>query len=131
MGTVIKALILSHNLDTAKEWVLNQNIENTFIIDERDLIEHNPKKFNLGFLDINYSKNIVEYMQLMQLGYKASRPLFMLMDMRHQIAVDKITHDISILYYDDSKRRRLSYHPAYQTTFRVKSLTEQVDFSVI
>lgn len=127
----MKALLLSHDLDAAKEWALCQKLENVFIIDERELVAHNPKKFELGFLDIEYSVKMIEYMQFMSLSYKASRPMFMMMDMRHQTAVDKITHNASILYYDDSNRRRLTYHPAYQTTFRARSLDDLIDFSAI
>jgi DNA polymerase III epsilon subunit-like protein len=127
----MKLLLLSHDLDVAKEWALEQELENAFVIDERDLVTHNPAKFDLGFVDIDYSKKMIEYMQFMSVSYKAARPMFMLMDMRHQTAVDKIPHDASILYYDDSKRRKLAYHPAYQTTFRARSLGDLIDFSKI
>ena len=122
----MKALLLSHDLDAAKAWALSQNLNNTFVIDERDLVDNNPNKFKLGFLDINYSKHMVEYMQFMRVNYKASRPLFMLMDMRHQTAVDKITHDFSILYYDNSLSRRLVYHPKYKTTYTVSDFNEKL-----
>ena len=115
----MKALLLTHDIDAAKEWVLNQNIENIFTIDERDIAEHNPIKFKYGFLDIFYSNNIVEYMKFMRNSYKARRPMVMLMDMRHHTAIDKIPHDFSILYYDDSMKKRLAYHPKYKTTYKV------------
>jgi hypothetical protein len=116
----MKLLLLSHDLDAAKEWALEQDLENVFVIDERDLVPHNPAKFELGFLDMDYSRKMIEYMQFMSVSYKAARPMFMLLDMRHQTAVDHITHDVSILLYDGSLSRRICYNPDYKPTHIVK-----------
>ena len=113
----MKILLLSHDLDAATEWVLQQDLENPFILDERELALSNPNLFGKGFYDTNYSPAMVEKMRIMQMTFKSSRPLFMLMDMRHQTAVQTVAHDYSILLYDGSLSRRLAYNPTYPVDF--------------
>ena len=111
---MMKILLLSHDLDAATEWVLQQDLENPFILDEREIALSNPTLFGKGFYDTNYSPAMVEKMRIMQMTFKSSRPLFMLMDMRHQTAVQTVAHDVSVLYYDNSLTRRLAYNPTYK-----------------
>lgn len=110
----MRILLLSHDLDKAKEWIGKQSIPNLYIIDERSIAEQNPPKFKMGFLNYDYSRNMVEFMRILEMTYKSSRPVCYLMDMRHQTAVEKISHDISILYYDGSKQTRIDYSPLYK-----------------
>lgn len=110
---MIKILLLSHNLNQAKKWILQQNLENPFILDEREVALQNPIKFQLGFLSLNYSKHMTETMRVHCLSYKSKRLLFVLMDMRHQTAVEIVPHNHSILLYDGSFSRRLAYNPNY------------------
>ena len=113
---IIATLLLTHDFDLAKDWVLSQDIPNFFIIDERELVKQNPSKFHNGFLDINYSR----------LSYRSTRPLIMLMDMRHQTAIAEIEHDISILFYDQSKNRRIAYNPTYSMDLFVQDFQSKV-----
>lgn len=112
-------LLLTHDMDAAKDWVMQQDIENVFILDERELATLN-KKFQMGFLDVNYSNDMVEYMRISRMSYKSSRPLVMLMDMRHQTAIEKIQHNVSVLLYDGSLSKRIVYNPCYNPTHIVK-----------
>jgi hypothetical protein len=115
----MKILLLSHNLDQAKDWIMSQDIANLFILDERSLTDENPNKFKLGFHQIDYSENMTYLMSVKVLSYKSARPLIVLMDMRHQNAVEKVPHDHSILLYDGSLNRRLAYNPRYVVDFTV------------
>ena len=126
----MKLLVLTHNFEMAKSWLENQNIPNLFILEEHSVAETNPHKFKLGFLDLDYSKNMVSAMKIMSMSYKAKRPVAFIMDMRHQTAVDQIPHDHSILVYDNSLKLRLSYHPLYSTDFGINNVSDIVDFSV-
>lgn len=119
-------LLLTHDFDLATNWVLSQDIPNFFIIDERELVKQNPSKFQNGFLDINYSRQMVEFMKVKRLSYRSSRPLVMLMDMRHQTATAEIEHNISILFYDQSKNRRIVYNPIYKTDLIVQDFQSKV-----
>jgi len=119
MGT----LVLTHDLDAAKRWILQQDLGNPFILDERDLALQNSSKFSHGFLDLNYSDAMVETMRISILGYKYQRPLVILMDMRHQTAIEKLPHDASILLYDGSKSRRIAYNLTYKTQHLAQDLS--------
>lgn len=123
---IIATLLLTHDFDLANDWVLSQDIPNLFIIDERELVKQNPIKFHNGFLDINYSRQMVDFMKIKRLSYKSSRPLVMLMDMRHQTAIAEIEHDISILFYDQSKNRRIAYNPTYSMDLFVQDFQSKV-----
>jgi len=109
----MKFLVLTHDLDQAINWLKRQPVDNLYMIDEREIAKHNPTKFSEGFLNISYSDQMVDFMRVNVLAYKSQRPLAIVMDMRHQNAVAKITHNVSILFYDDSRKLRLSYHPKY------------------
>jgi hypothetical protein len=122
----VGTLVLTHDLDLGKEWILQLGLENPFILDERDIASNNPAKFSFGFLDCNYSSQMVETVKINVTHFKSKRPLFILMDMKHQTAVDTIPHERSILVYDGSFSKRLSYHPTYEvnqfiTNFRLTS----------
>jgi hypothetical protein len=119
-------LLLTHNLDYAIEWIKSQDEFNIFILDEREVAKQNIHKFQFGFDDLNYSNAMVNTMSIMQKTYKSRRPLVIVMDMRHQSAVDKIEHNCSILYYDNSMKTRLNYHPMYKTTYAVTNFEEQL-----
>ena len=119
MGT----LVLTHDLDAAKRWILQQDLGNPFILDERDIALQNPSKFSHGFLDLRYSDAMVETMRISILGYKYQRPSFILMDMRHQTAIEKLPHDASILFYDGSKSRRIAYNLTYKTQHLAQDLS--------
>ena len=119
-------LLLSHDLDLAKDWIDSQNISNLIILDERNLTELNPKKFSSGFKNISYSSMMVEEMRIKRMSWKSSRPMIMLMDMRHQTAVDQISHDLSILLYDNSLSRRIVYNPLYKTDHLVNDFNEKL-----
>jgi hypothetical protein len=122
----VGTLVLTHDLDLGKEWILQLGLENPFILDEREIAKHNSSKFLHGFLDCSYSKQMVETVNVNVTYFKSSRPLFILMDMRHQTAVDTIPHERSILVYDGSFSKRIAYHPTYEvnqfvTNFRLTS----------
>ena len=122
LGEKLKILLLSHDLDRAKEWMLNMGLENPMFFDERQLAEQNPTRFKLGFYGLDYSRDMVEYAKTMVIGYSYKRTLVVLMDMRHQTAVDAIPHDISILFNDRSKSRRIAYNPTYKTQHLAQDL---------
>jgi hypothetical protein len=135
MGTTMKILLLSHDLDLAKSWIDSQDIDGLIILDERSLVELNPKKFKDRFENINYSSMMVEEMRIKRMSWKSTRPLIMMMDMRHQTAVDQIAHDLSILLYDNSLSRRICYNTIYKTDhiindFNEKSLRNLLQISV-
>lgn len=119
-------LVLTHDLNAAIEWIKSQDEFNIFILDEREVAKQNPNKFQIGFDDLNYSNAIVDTMRVMRLTYKSKRPLVMVMDMRHQTAVDNIDHNYSILYYDNSMKTRLAYHPIYKTTYTVSNFNDRL-----
>jgi hypothetical protein len=119
-------LVLSHDLDMAKDWLLRQNVASLYIIDERQLLESNPPKFGKGFDDINYSREMVETLRIKQFAFKSQRPLVILMDMRHQTAVNNIAHDMSILVYDVARGRRIAYNPTYKTTHIIEDFESVV-----
>jgi hypothetical protein len=110
-------LLLSHDLDAAKTWVLQQDLENPFLLDEREVVKENPNRFYNGFCDIKYSSNLVDYMRIKRMTWRSHRPLVILMDMRHQSATATIAHDTSVLYYDGSHDRRLQYNILYEVDF--------------
>lgn len=121
MGT----LVLTHDLNLGKEWILQLGLEDPFILDEREIAKNNTVKFSNGFLDIQYSCQMVEVMRVTVSFYKADRPLFILMDMRHQTAVSNIPHDQSILVYDGSLSKKLAYNPTYSVNiFVTKKLVD-------
>ena len=122
----IATLLLTHNFKTALDWVLSQDIPNLFVIDERELVKQNLAKFQNGFLDIHYSQQMVDFMKIKRLSYKSLRPLVMLMDMRHQTAIANIEHDLSILFYDQSKNRRIAYNPTYEMDLFVQDFQSKV-----
>jgi hypothetical protein len=126
MGASMKILLLSHDLDLAKNWIDAHEISDMIILDERQLGNLNPKKFSGGFKNINYSNMMVEEMRIKRMSWKSSRPLVMLMDMRHQTAVDQISHDMSILLYDNSLSRRIVYNPLYKTDHLVNDFNEKL-----
>ena len=119
-------LVLSHDLDLAKDWLLCQNVANLYVIDERQVIESNQAKFSRGFANPKYSIEMVELLRIKQFGYKAARPLAILMDMRHQTATAKIAHDVSILVYGGSMNRRIAYNPSYKTTHIIDDFKTQL-----
>jgi hypothetical protein len=115
----MKFLILSHDLDRAITWAQSQDVPNIFMLDEREIIKENPNKFRLGFQSFDYSKDLCNFMSVKVMTYTSSRPICIIMDMRHQTAVDQIGHSHSILLYDKSRSRRLAYNPMYTTDFTV------------
>lgn len=121
----MKYLILTHDLNAARTWVNNQDA-NIFILIENDVSLQNLNKFKLGFDDYKYSDAMVDTMRVMSLTYKGKHPLAIIMDMRHQTAVDQIKHDVSILYYDDSKKSRLAYHPIYTTDYKISDNQNEI-----
>lgn len=110
-------LILTHDIDSAVQWVKQQSIENSVVLTEQAVVELNPKKFQFGFLKPDYSDKLVDSMRVMQKSFKFPKNLIMILDMRHQNAVAQIDHDVSILLYDGSLSRRLAYNPTYVTDF--------------
>jgi hypothetical protein len=104
-------------LDAAKQWVNTQ--PNIFVLTEDDVALQNPNRFKLRFDDFKYSDAMVNTMRVMALTYKGKQPLAIIMDMRHQTAVAQIEHNVSILFYDNSKNSRLSYHPTYNVDQKV------------
>ena len=124
----MKILLLSHDLDLAKKWVDIQNTQlDLIILDERELITLNPNKFQNGFENVNYSTKMVEEMRVKRLTFSATRrKLLMLMDMRHQTAVDQIANDVSILLYDKSLSHRICYNPLYKTDYIVSDFNEKL-----
>lgn len=122
LGEKLKILLLAHDLDRAKEWIPAMGLENPMVFDERLLAEQNPTRLKLGFYGLDYSRDMVEYTKTMVIGYSYKRPLVVLMDMRHQTAVDNIPHDISILFNDGSKSRRIAYNPTYKTQHLAQDL---------
>jgi hypothetical protein len=124
----MKILLLSHDLDLAKKWVDTQNPRSDIILlDERELITLNPNKFQNGFENVNYSSKMVEEMRIKQLTFSSTRrSLVMLMDMRHQTAVNQILHDSSILFYDKSLSHRICYNPLYKTAHIVSDFGEKL-----
>lgn len=115
----MKFLLLSHNLDAAIDWAKSQNVPNLFIVDEREVAKENPKKFHNGLRNLEYSKNICEALAVKVFAYKASRPLCVIMDMRHQSAIEKITNDFSILLYDHSLDHKIAYNPNYKADYQL------------
>ena len=122
----MKILLLSHDLDLAKSWIENQNINDLIILDERNLTELNPKKYAGTFKNVNYSSIMVEEMRIKRMMWKSTRPLIMLMDMRHQTAVSQINHDVSILLYDNSLSRRIVYNYLYKTDYFVNDFNKKL-----
>jgi hypothetical protein len=123
----MKILLLSHDLDLAKKWVDTQNQSDIILLDERELITLNPNKFQNGFENVNYSSKMVEEMRIKRLTFSSTRrSLVMLMDMRHQTAVDQILHDSSILFYDKSLSHRICYNPLYKTAHIVSDFGEKL-----
>ena len=122
----MRILLLSHDLELAKNWINKQDIQDLYIIDERSVAEQNPPKFSRGFLNYDYSKNMVEFMRILEMTYKSSRPVCYLMDMRHQTAVEKISHDISVLFYDNSKKRKLNYNTFYKTDYFISDFNQKL-----
>jgi hypothetical protein len=122
----MKILLLTHDLDLAKSWIDSQNINDLIILDERNLTELNPKKFAGKFENVNYSSIMVEEMRIKRMMWKSTRPLIMLMDMRHQTAVAQIEHDSSILFYDSSLSRRIAYNPLCKTDYFVSDFNEKL-----
>ena len=122
----MKILLLSHDLDLAKHWVDSQNTD-IIVLDERELITLNPNKFRDGFENVNYSTKMVEEMRIKRLTFSSTkRVLVMLMDMRHQTAVDQIAHDVSILFYDKSLAHRICYNPLYKTAHTVSDFNKKL-----
>ena len=121
----MKILLLSHNLSKAKSWAQYLNT-NLIVIDERELIELNPNKFRDSFENIMYSTKMVEEMRIKRLTWTANRPMVMLMDMRHQTAVEQIAHDVSILFYDKSLSHRICYNPIYKTDHLVTNVEDKL-----
>ena len=119
-------LVLSHDLDAALKWIMSQDIPKVFVIDEREIAKQNPHKFKFEFLDFNYSDQMVEFMRIKRLSYKSSRPMIMLMDMRHQTAISQILNDSSILFYDQSLTKRIAYNTQYQTDFLVEEFEDNL-----
>jgi hypothetical protein len=121
----MKILLLSHDLNLAKNWIRSQN-KSIIVIDERELITLNPNKFRGGFENVMYSIKMVEEMRVKCMSWTSNRPLIMLMDMRHQTAVEKIAHDQSILFYDKSLSQRICYNPIYKTTHFVTNIEDKL-----
>lgn len=119
-------LVLTHDLNAVIEWIKSQDEFNIFILDEREVAKQNTNKFQIGFNDFNYSNAMVDTMRVMCKTYKSKRPLVIVMDMRHQTAIGNIDHNCSILYYDNSMKTRLSYHPMYKTTYAVTNFEDQL-----
>ena len=117
MGT----LVLTHDINAASKWLQQQDLKNPFILSENEIALNNTNKFSVGFLDINYSSSMVDTIQANIVAYKSNRPLLIVMDMRHQTAVNSIPHETSILFYDGSKNHRLQYHPTYIVDFIVSN----------
>jgi hypothetical protein len=69
---------------------------------------------------------MVEEMRIKRMMWKSTRPLIMLMDMRHQTAVSQINHDVSILLYDNSLSRRIVYNYLYRTDYFVNNFNEKL-----
>jgi hypothetical protein len=116
----MKFLVLTHDIDAAVRWLESQEIDNLYIITETEIAKLNPTKYSKGFLDINYSNAMIEEIRIKSLSYKAARPLAIVLDMKHQTALDLINHDINILYYDGSLSKRLAYNPTYKPNHVVK-----------
>ena len=119
-------LLLTHDIDKSIEWIKSQNISNIFLIDEREIAKENPHKFSRGFLDFDYSVQMVEYMRVKRLSYKSARPMVMLMDMRHQTATSQILIDASILFYDQSLTKRITFNVRYKIDFLVEEFEDNL-----
>jgi hypothetical protein len=124
----MKILLLSHDLDAAKSWIQNQQLDNMFILDERDVALQNTVKYRDGFLNPNYTGAMVENFRILQLTFKSQRPFVMLMDMRHYKAVDLIPHDYSVLYYDGSLSKKLFYNRSYSVDLIIDNPTAKLIF---
>ena len=126
----MKILLLTHDFQQAKDWLYTQNIDQMVIIEENSVAETNPNKFKLGFLDLNYSSAMTNAMKIMSMSYRAKRPVVLLMDMRHQLAIEQIPHDISVLFYDQSLAHRLVYHPFYKTNVIISNPQQRLELTV-
>jgi hypothetical protein len=116
----MKFLVLTHDIDAAVKWLETQEIDNLYILTETEIAKLNPIKYSQGFLDIKYSDAMIEEIRIKSISFRAPRPLAIVLDMRHQTALDLIKHDYSFLYYDGSMSKRLAYNPMYIPNFVVK-----------
>ena len=127
---MIDYLILTHNIEEAKAWWTKQQ-PNSIILTETEIALLNNTKFGRGFLDVTYSNKMIEELRIKSLSYKSTKVSAMIVDMRHQTAVEKIPHKISGLYYDFSLTKRIAYCPQYITQFTARNAVENLSDLVV
>lgn len=123
----MKILILTDNLAEAKNLASQFNLDNPLVWDEsivNEGVQTDPD-------DITYTSMTVKRTANLVANYKAKRPLVIILDMLRWSAVEKITHDFSILLYNGSKKRKLGYNVQYHTDFTVKSSSDNAKITAI
>jgi hypothetical protein len=113
----MKILILTDNVVEARNLTTQLNLDNPLVWDEsivNEGVQIHPADITYTSLTVKRTANLVT-------NYKAKRPLVIILDMLRWSAVEQITHDFSILLYNDSKKRKLGYNVQYRTDFTLKS----------
>jgi hypothetical protein len=117
----MKVLFLVQDMDCAK---ILKNIPELKIINEREISADSPYADN--YLKPGYSTYVVSRAANLSKIYRFARPLAIVLYQNHQIAVNKIPHDISIRITNHILPRRLTDIPTYRCdyTFIANELTE-------
>lgn len=100
----MKILFLVEDIEKISQ-LLRQDT-NLKVIDEFEVSQDTPYKG--GVIQVGYSEYITNRVATFSKIYKASKTLCLVIDQRHNNAVDKITHDVSIRICKTIIPKRLS-----------------------
>ena len=116
----MKILILTNQQDQARLLIEKLNLDNPLVWDESIINEGVQVHPN----DVNYTSLTVKRAANLVLNYRAKRPLVVILDMLRWPAVENIQHDISILLYDNTKKRRLFFNTNYNVDYKISKIND-------
>ncbi len=116
----MKILVLTDDIAQARSMIDQLEIDSVHCIDEEQLLETthvSPEEPGYLFWMSQRAAAVFQ-------SYKFNKNLVILMDMKHWAATKLIQHDLSVLIYSGTKKRRLFYNPKYKTDFVAKNLND-------
>ena len=113
-----KFLILAENIDEVITLCNNIFFPDFKIITEYELL--NDHRFSIRFSKVGYSDYIVGRASVTSKIYKFRKPLIMILDQRHQDAVQKVENIASIRIYKNDLPKRIFDAITYKTDILIK-----------
>jgi hypothetical protein len=124
LGKMMRVLLLAK--DPVMVAAEISKISEVKVITEAELIT--GTRYEQSWLIPGYSTWLVDRFRVMSIAYKSQRPLALVLDQRHQTAVDLINHDVSARITDGRAPGRISHAVAYSTDHLITSDQASAEF---